>query len=92
MWYNNGNEKKLKFYYLKVYLIYLIYLPNMEVQFCINKIFETIGSNLSFESLSDYFKNNYYNKIFVKKIDEELVLIYNNFDSGDSSKRITNII
>jgi len=84
MWYNNGNEKKLKFYYLKVYLIYLIYLPNMEVQFCINKFFETIGPNLSFESLSDYFKNNYYNKIFVKKISEELVLIYNNFDSGYS--------
>jgi len=56
----------------------------MEVQFCINNIFETIGTNPSFESLSDYFKNNFYNKIFVKKIDEELVLIYNNFDSGNS--------
>ncbi len=56
----------------------------MEVQFCINKIFETIGSNVTFESLSDYFKNNFYNKIFVKKIDENLVLIYNNFDSSDS--------
>jgi hypothetical protein len=84
MWYNNGNEKKLKFYYLKVYLIYLIYLTNMEVQFCINNIFETIGHNPSFESLGNYFKNNFYNKIFVKKINEDLVLIYNNFDSGDT--------
>ncbi len=56
----------------------------MEVQFCINNIFETIGPNPSFESLSDYFKANYYNKIFVKKLDNDLVLIYNNFDSGDT--------
>lgn len=84
MWYNNGNEKKLKFYYLKVYLIYLIYLQNMEVQFCINNIFETIGSEPSFEGLVNYFKSNYYNKIFVKKINENLALIYNNFDSGSS--------
>ena len=56
----------------------------MEVQFCINKIFENVGPDSSFEGLTNYFKTNYYNKIFVKKIDDELVLIYNNFDSGNS--------
>ncbi len=84
MWYNNGNEKKLKFYYLKVYIYNLIYLINMEVQFAINNIFEIAGPNPSFEGLGDYFKNHFYNKIFVKKINEELVLIYNNFDSDNT--------
>jgi hypothetical protein len=54
----------------------------MEVQFYINNIFENVESGVTYESLREYFKTNYYNKIFVKKITDELVLICNNFETG----------
>jgi hypothetical protein len=53
----------------------------MEVQFCVNNIFESIGFEVTYESLYNYFKTNYYGKIFVKKINSDLVLICNSFDT-----------
>ena len=37
-----------------------------------------------------YFKSNYYGKIFVKKINEDLVLLCNNFDSKSDSSELYN--
>jgi len=65
----------------------------MEILFCINNIFEdVVNSNsimqdsssaqkVTYESLYEYFKINYYGKIFVKKINANLVLICNSFDT-----------
>jgi hypothetical protein len=53
----------------------------MEVQFSINNIFETVGTPCTYENLTNYFKSNYYGKIFVKKFNEELILVSNTFDS-----------
>jgi hypothetical protein len=54
----------------------------MEVQFCINNIFENVVNHeVTYESLCEYFKNNYYGKIFVKKMNSNLVLICNSFDT-----------
>ena len=62
----------------------------MEVQFCINNIFEIIGTPVTYENMCGYFKSNYYGKIFVKKINEDLVLLCNNFDSKSDSSELYN--
>ena len=53
----------------------------MSVHFNINKIFETsLNGNVTYDSLLDYFITNYNKKIFVKKISDDLVIIYNKFN------------
>lgn len=58
----------------------------MEVQFCVNNIFETVGTPITYENLSEYFKTNYHGKIFAKKINDDLVLVCNNFVDKPSSE------
>jgi hypothetical protein len=62
----------------------------MSIQFNINNIFESIGS-VTYDTLLDYFRMNYNQKIFVKKISENLVLIYNSFDIKLSSNNDPNL-
>lgn len=57
----------------------------MEVQFYVNNIFENIGSEITYSGLCEYFKTNHYNKIFVKKITDNLVLVCNNYDIGSNT-------
>lgn len=61
----------------------------MSIEFSITSIFDNIV-NVTYESLLDYFKKNYNNKIFVKKITENLLLIHNNFDTKVSSDILYN--
>ena len=57
----------------------------MQVHFNINKIFEIIGSPLTYENLNVYLKTNYNGKIFVKEINDKLLLVYNNFINKSDS-------
>jgi hypothetical protein len=64
----------------------------MAIYFNINNVFDAITQSdsliqdstnrITYESLVEYFKTNYNQKIFAKKIDDDLVLIYNNFNSA----------
>lgn len=62
----------------------------MEVQFCINNIFENVETPCTYDGLTSYFKSNHHGKIFAKKINEDLVLISNNYDIKPDSSDLYN--
>jgi len=55
----------------------------MSIQFNVYKLFDEI-SDISFDSILNYFKNNFYQKLFIKNISDDLILIHNNFDKTDN--------
>lgn len=54
----------------------------MSIQFKLLDVLETID-NLDYNNLVNFFKINFLNKIFVKKITSTLLLIHNNYNNGD---------
>jgi hypothetical protein len=61
----------------------------MTLQFNINNIFDTFETPVTFKMLHEYFVHNYYNKIFIKKLDPEnpeLALIHNDYNISDNSE------
>lgn len=56
-----------------------------EIKFTINKLFANLEI-INYETLYQYFKENHNKKLYVKKIDDNLVLVHNNYDNMNTNE------